>query len=124
MPTPSAASIAASASIPPRCRGCRTGHPGWRCCFLGHRPPVCSLVAPSQPGAALRKPKLGQARDNARPAATEWGTRGPHVAAAWGPGAKPRLRNPRQCAPRGHGVGLSGPPRNGHVGFGAKPRLI
>ena len=36
--------------------GFRAGHPVWRRCFLGHMPPACSLVAPCQPGAALRKP--------------------------------------------------------------------
>ena len=51
------------------------------------------------------------ARDNARPAAAEWGTRGPRVAAACGFGAQPRLmrdaewgsRGPRGAAARGSG---------------------
>ena len=34
--------------------------------------------------------------------------------------SQPRART---CAPRGRGVGLSGSPRSGRVGFGAQPRL-
>jgi len=33
--------------------------------------------------------KRGEARDNARPAAAEWATRGPRGAAAWGSGRSP-----------------------------------
>ena len=36
--------------------GFRAGHPVWRRCVVGHSPPGCSLLAPCQPGAALRKP--------------------------------------------------------------------
>ena len=56
---------------------------------------VLAVLRRGVPGAApLKQRRVGQtvsapARDNARPAAAEWGSRGPRVAVAWGSGRSP-----------------------------------
>jgi ribosomal protein L37E len=92
-------------------------------------------------GALRRRSLMPRARDNARPAAAEWGTRGPRGAVACGFGAQPRLprdaewgtRGPRGAVACGFGAqprlprdaewGTRGP-RGAAVGFGAQPRLM
>jgi hypothetical protein len=67
-------------------------------------------------GALRRRSLMPRARDNARPAAAEWGTRGPRGAVACGFGAQPRLPRDAEWGTRG--------PRGAAVGFGAQPRLM